>query len=172
MQRRGPVDHLNQFSQPNPIIEDSKEELPDIIVPKKVKRINNSEKDSSRISDFSYEKQHLFVNNMRQNHIYKNEIPVPFCKDSMIKCSELSGFFIFFLNIVVPTSGTLLSAFMDKEKLVNCWAILVFLLQLILLPFVFLGWLWAICHGFAIWRANKITQHRYKSRIVPDFVKR
>ena len=70
------------------------------------------------------------------------------------------------LNVFLPSSGTLLSAFLDENnKPVNKWALLAFLIQLLLLPIFLIGWPWAIWHGFAIWRNNHEEKKEYEMRI-------
>ena len=92
---------------------------------------------------------------------------IDFIKSSIIKCSECTGFMILILNTFAPPVGTLLSAFLDKNRrcYFNPWALLAFLLQLIFLPLFFIGWIWAISHGFAIWRNNHKGKKHYCAKL-------
>ena len=83
------------------------------------------------------------------------------------------GKLIFILNVFLPTTGTLLSVFVDSNPdtlhagsvSFNFFAFLVFLLQVAFLPVLFVGWIWGIWHGLGIMINNRVRKYRYRARI-------
>ena len=74
------------------------------------------------------------------------------CTSSMIDCSESVGLIIFVLNIVPGSWGTLVSSMLDRNGC-NFMALVVWFLQ-DMLSFILIGYLWAILHGYAVWKNN------------------
>ena len=60
--------------------------------------------------------------------------------------SEKSAYCLFITNIFLPGIGTMICAFSDLNGF-NCWAFVIGIIQLALTA-IFIGWLWAICHGY------------------------
>ena len=76
---------------------------------------------------------------------------MPCIESSQVDVSELTGLIILILNIFGGTLGTFLSVFVDRKG-INCTAFCVCILQGMLIPFFLIGWVWAIWHGFCIYR--------------------
>ena len=74
------------------------------------------------------------------------------CKEAVVKVPEPLHIVCFVLNIVVPGSGTMISAFFDGNQ-VNVTALVFGLLQF-LLAWTILAWIWSIIHGWWIYEKS------------------
>ena len=71
------------------------------------------------------------------------------CKESIVKLDNPWHIVCFILCVVIPGSGTLISALMDKKGL-NVMAFIFGILQFFLTGAFGIGWIWSIIHGFFI----------------------
>ena len=71
---------------------------------------------------------------------------------SKVDVNECLGLIIMIMNLFPGSWGTLLSSLADKKGF-NSTALLTWLLQF-LCTFLFIGWIWGILHGYAIYRIS------------------
>ena len=65
------------------------------------------------------------------------------------------GYACFPFNVILPGSGTMLSAACGTEKGCRWDVLLLGLIQLLLAPFLLVGWVWSINHGVNIFDKSK-----------------
>ena len=95
----------------------------------------------------------VVVQNQANNAVLV-ERAVPCCPSSNVDVSETSGMVILILNILTCNWGTLISSCMDRNGC-NCDAFLIGLCQGLTFPLLFLGYVWAILHGIAVYENSK-----------------
>ena len=71
------------------------------------------------------------------------------------------GLIILLSNIFIPSLGTFIAAYCKKDGF--CWAQFFLAIVQLICVFVFIGWCWAIWHGYMIYenskRHNKSDMH-------------
>ena len=77
------------------------------------------------------------------------------CETAVVKVDEPMHIVCFILNIFIPGSGTIISAFLDPAGL-NGTALVFGLLQFFL-AWTFVAWLWSILHGWWIYEKSMMN---------------
>jgi glycerol uptake facilitator-like aquaporin len=72
-----------------------------------------------------------------------------FFKETVLKIDPDWAYACFLLNVLLPGTGTMISAAMAKEKC-RCDTVLVGIGQLLTCPLLLFGWIWSINHGGAL----------------------
>ena len=73
----------------------------------------------------------------------------------VVQTTDSKGYACFLMNIVIPGSGTMMSACMDKEGGFRADVLGVGICQLLTTPLLLAGWVWSINHGMAIFDKSR-----------------
>ena len=80
------------------------------------------------------------------------------CPESMVCVDACKGNIILIFNIISPGTGTLIASCLDEQGC-NCQTVLLSILQALLVPLCFVGWIWAIKWSCDVktWNAARIA---------------
>ncbi len=79
------------------------------------------------------------------------------CGQPVPHVSPLFALIILILNIFFPGLGTWVTGIIGPGASCCCWG-LIGLLQFLLVPVIFIGWIWAICTGIQVMRVSSTPQ--------------